>query len=298
MGYHIRPAQTRLPVFKNKARLTWDTSLVLANFESGLISPEDDQAWTLEGTLLNIRTGPGIEVRIADEILAKLGAGMDTAFLDVRLETATKLRSKDWHFGGHLDGSLFYLPNQYFSIYAGGGLESIGEQTVRDGTNQATIDLSSNLDPLHGHGLPMVSLCKKITEHAVFKRFIIGVIIIAGIHVGVETYKDFANRHRTVLDGLDGCILFIFTTEIILKVIACGNRPFRFFRDPWNLFDFTIVAACLLEPILPGNAAFLPALRLVRILRVLRIITAIQTYGSLLRLSSAASPRCSMFVCS
>jgi len=129
---------------KNKARLTWDTSIVLASFESGLISPVVDQAWTLESTLLNIRTGPSIEVRIADEILAKLGAGMDTAFLDARLETATKLRSKDWHLGGHLDGSLFYLPNQYFSIYAGGGLESIGEQTLRDSTNKATIDLSSN----------------------------------------------------------------------------------------------------------------------------------------------------------
>ena len=138
---------------KNKARLTWDTSLVLASFESGLISPEADQAWTLEGTLLNIRTGPGIEVRIADEILAKLGAGMDTAFLDVRLDSESLsifsspsfgCRKKDWHFGGHLDGSLFYLPNQNFSIYAGGGLESIGEQTVRDDTNKATIDLSSN----------------------------------------------------------------------------------------------------------------------------------------------------------
>ena len=129
---------------KNKARLTWDTSLVLASFESGLISPVADQVWTLEGTLLNIRTGPAIEVRIADTILAKLGSGMDTGFLDARLETTTKLRSKDWHFGGHVDGSLFYLPNQYFSVYAGGGLESIGEQTVRDGTNQATIDLSSN----------------------------------------------------------------------------------------------------------------------------------------------------------
>ena len=143
----------------------------------------------------------------------------------------------------------------------------------------------------------MVSLCKKITEHTVFKRCIIGVIILAGIHVGVETYKDFANRHRTVLDALDGCILFIFTTEIILKVIACGNRPFRFFRDPWNLFDFTIVAACLLEPILPGNCIS-TALRLVRILRVLRIITAIPDLRLIVGVYSAAFPRCSMFVCS
>ena len=139
--------------FKNKARFTWDTSLVLASFESGLTSPVVGQAWTLQGTLLNIHTGPGIEVRITDGILAKIGAGMDTAFLDVRLDSESlsifsspsfTCRKKNWHFGGHLDGSLFYLPNQYFSIYAGGGLEHIGEQTVSDGTNQATIDLSSN----------------------------------------------------------------------------------------------------------------------------------------------------------
>jgi len=133
----------------------------------------------------------------------------------------------------------------------------------------------------------MVGFCKQVTEHSWFTRFIIAVIVLAGIHVGVETYKDFASRHRALLDTLDGIILGIFTLEIVLKIIACGKRPLRFFRDPWNLFDFFIVAACLCEPLLPGDAAFLPALRLVRILRVLRIITVIPDLrlivGALLR---------------
>ena len=133
----------------------------------------------------------------------------------------------------------------------------------------------------------MVGFCRQVTEHTGFKRFIIAVIVLAGIHVGVETYKDFASQHRAVLDALDSLILAIFTLEIVLKVVACGSRPLRFFRDPWNLFDFLIVAACLSEPLLPGDAAFLPALRLVRILRVLRIITVIPDLrlivGALLR---------------
>ena len=48
-----------------------------------------------------------------------------------------------------------------------------------------------------------------------------------------------------------------------------------FFQDPWNVFDFLIVAGCLAEPLFPGDAAYLPVLRLFRILRLLRIITVI-----------------------
>ena len=121
----------------------------------------------------------------------------------------------------------------------------------------------------------MVDICKRTTRNPWFNRFIIGVIVLAGIHVGIETYSEFAAKHRALLDGIDRAILAIFTVEIALKLIACGRNPGRFFLDPWNIFDFTIVAACLVEPLLPGNTAFLPVLRLFRILRVLRIITVI-----------------------
>ena len=39
--------------------------------------------------------------------------------------------------------------------------------------------------------------------------------------------------------------------------------------------DFVIVAACLLEPVLPINSTFLPVLRLARILRVLKLVTTL-----------------------
>jgi voltage-gated sodium channel len=69
--------------------------------------------------------------------------------------------------------------------------------------------------------------------------------------------------------------LAIFTVEALIKILAEGNRPLNYFKNPWNVFDFAIVATCLLEPFLHLGGAFLPVLRLLRILRVLRLITAI-----------------------
>ena len=98
---------------------------------------------------------------------------------------------------------------------------------------------------------------------------------MAGLVIGAQTYKDFAQENERLLHFLDRAILVIFTFEALIKILAEGNRPFNYFRNPWNVFDFAIVAACLLEPFLHIGGAFLPILRLARILRALRLITAI-----------------------
>ena len=93
--------------------------------------------------------------------------------------------------------------------------------------------------------------------------------------VGIQTYKDFSDRHLAILESLDAFILGVFTIEVIIKIIAEGKKPLNYFNNPWNLFDFLIVAACLLEPVLPINSTFLPVLRLARILRVLKLVTTL-----------------------
>ena len=133
----------------------------------------------------------------------------------------------------------------------------------------------------------MTKLCARISNTAIFQRFIIVVILFASVLVGMQTYKGFATRNAAVLEFFDAIVLGIFTIEILIKILAEGSRPMNYFRNPWNLFDFLIVAACLLEPLLPINAAFLPVIRLVRILRVLRLVTVIPKLqilvGSLLK---------------
>ena len=121
----------------------------------------------------------------------------------------------------------------------------------------------------------MFTICSKITKTNSFDNFIIGIILFAGLLVGVQTYKEFANRHIEILTFLDSLVLAIFTLEAVIKILAEGKRPINYFRNAWNVFDFLIVTVCLMEPLLPLNAEFLPILRLARILRVLRLVTVV-----------------------
>ena len=121
----------------------------------------------------------------------------------------------------------------------------------------------------------MSTICLKISKTNLFDNFIIGIILFAGLLVGVQTYKEFANRHIEILTFLDSLVLAIFTLEAVIKILAEGKRPINYFRNAWNIFDFLIVTVCLMEPLLPLDAEFLPVLRLARILRVLRLVTVV-----------------------
>ena len=121
----------------------------------------------------------------------------------------------------------------------------------------------------------MSSTCKSIVNSKIFQRLILVTILLAGVVVGVQTFKAFAREHAIVLNTLDSFILGIFVIEAVIKILAEGNRPQNYFRNPWNIFDFIIVVACLLGPVINLGAEFLPVLRLARILRVLRLVSAI-----------------------
>lgn len=116
-----------------------------------------------------------------------------------------------------------------------------------------------------------------------FQRFIIGVILFAGVLVGLETYPDLVARHGDVLHRLDQVILTIFVAEIVIKILAEGNKPWRYFADGWNVFDFIIVAVCFL----PLDAQYVTVLRLARLLRVLKLVRSLPRLqilvGALLR---------------
>ena len=104
-----------------------------------------------------------------------------------------------------------------------------------------------------------------------FESAILTVIILAGILAGLETSPALVARHGTLLETLDLVVLAIFIFEIALKLVVHGRQPWHYFRDGWNVFDFTIVALCCL----PMNAQFAAVLRLARALRLLRLVTAL-----------------------
>ena len=117
----------------------------------------------------------------------------------------------------------------------------------------------------------MQETLKKIAESPWFVNFVTAVIILAGVVVGFETYPDIVDKHHTTLDLLNTVILWIFVIEIVVKMGAEGSKPWRYFLDAWNVFDFVIVAAAFLP--FDGNAV--TVLRLLRLLRVLKLVRAL-----------------------
>jgi voltage-gated sodium channel len=111
-----------------------------------------------------------------------------------------------------------------------------------------------------------------IVESNLFRNFILGLIILSGVIVGIETYPETYSKNAALFHLIDQVIIYIFVFEISIKIISNGKKPWNFFLDPWNVFDFIIVAVCFIPDI---NTNFVTVLRLARILRVFRIISVL-----------------------
>ena len=120
-----------------------------------------------------------------------------------------------------------------------------------------------------------IDFFRQIAESRWFNALILWIILAAGVLVGIETYQTPDSSWRSALEWADLLILFIFTAEFAIKLAAEGKHPWRYFQDPWNVFDFIVVAICWLAHIIPDmNTGFVSVIRLARVLRVLRLVHA------------------------
>ena len=99
------------------------------------------------------------------------------------------------------------------------------------------------------------------------ERFILVLIILNAITLGLETSAWVMDRIGPVLLVLDKVVLAIFVVEVVARIAV---HRLAFFKDPWSLFDFGVVAIALV----PAAGPF-SVLRALRILRVLRMITIV-----------------------
>ena len=110
---------------------------------------------------------------------------------------------------------------------------------------------------------------RRIVHSPWFQRFVIATIIFAGVLAGIETDAGMMAAHGTLLHSLDRIVLAVFIIEAILKLTALSPRPWNYFRDGWNVFDFAVIVLCLL----PMDSQFAVVLRLGRTLRLLRLVS-------------------------
>ena len=111
----------------------------------------------------------------------------------------------------------------------------------------------------------------RLVNSTLFQNAILGLILLAAALVGIETYASIVERHGKLLDTLNEAVKWLFALEAVLKMAQYKGRWYRYFKDPWNIFDFVIVVVCFL----PVNAQYAAVLRLARILRALRLISVV-----------------------
>lgn len=104
-----------------------------------------------------------------------------------------------------------------------------------------------------------------------FERFIISVIVLSGILIGIETSRSLSQTHISWIETIHAIILGIFVIEVILKLYACAPDFKKYFKDGWNVFDFSIVVVALI----PFTGQFAVIGRLLRLLRVARLISVL-----------------------
>ncbi len=102
-------------------------------------------------------------------------------------------------------------------------------------------------------------------DRPLVRNFILGVILFNAAVLGLETSQTAMRAAGPLILTLDKICLAIFVIEIGLKLFARGTG---FFRNGWNIFDFTIVGISLIPA-----AQGLSVLRALRILRLLRVLS-------------------------
>ena len=97
------------------------------------------------------------------------------------------------------------------------------------------------------------------------QRSILILIMVNAVTLGLETSDEAMRAAGRFLVILDRAILVCFVAELAAKLYV---HRLRFWRDPWNVFDFLVVAVALV----PAAGPF-SVLRALRVLRVLRLIS-------------------------
>lgn len=105
----------------------------------------------------------------------------------------------------------------------------------------------------------------QFVDHRLFQSSIMCLIILNAAILGLQTSPTVMDAIGSEINLLDEAMLIIFVIELVMRICAKG---LKFFRDPWGVFDFLVVAITLI----PSNES-LSALRALRALRVFRTVS-------------------------
>jgi voltage-gated sodium channel len=103
------------------------------------------------------------------------------------------------------------------------------------------------------------------------------VILANAVALALETYASIDRSAGGALETANDVFLAIFVVEIVIRFLAVGANPRRYFGSGWNVFDFVVVAAAFV-PGLRENATLLRLARLLRVVRVFRVLPDLRVF--------------------
>ena len=112
---------------------------------------------------------------------------------------------------------------------------------------------------------------KALIESRRFELVITWLIVANAITLGLETSPGIMVQYGALLRAVDHALLAVFVVELAAKIAIYRGQ---FFREPWRVFDFVVVAISLLP--ISGQFSILRALRVLRVLRLVSIIPSMR----------------------
>jgi len=117
----------------------------------------------------------------------------------------------------------------------------------------------------------MKEYCSKLVAHKWFDRTIVFLIIVNAAILGLETSADLNEKYGGLFYFINQFVLGVFILEAVIKITAVAPQVSKYFKNGWNIFDFSIILLSLI----PATGQFAMIARLARLLRVLRLISAL-----------------------
>ncbi len=106
-----------------------------------------------------------------------------------------------------------------------------------------------------------------------FELFIASVIAINALFLAILTMPGISTSTRTTAVTIDNIAMGIYVAELVVRILSYGKKPWHFFRQGWNIFDFIVVG---LAPLAAGQTVILRLLRLLRLLRIFRFLPEVR----------------------
>jgi voltage-gated sodium channel len=118
----------------------------------------------------------------------------------------------------------------------------------------------------------------RIVYSSQFELVIAFIILVNAVSLALLTMPDIDPEVRKTLGELDTFALYIYLFELLMRLASYGKRPWEFFRQGWNVFDFTIVM--LSFGVFTGETIILRLLRIFRLIRIFRFLPEVRVLTS------------------